>query len=663
MLNRNYIFRTFLLLYISLLAAHQAAAQYEFLATLNYSNLSLNRISNIPGVTWITNNSTYDQNNRRFFFQGNATRVVPWNLYTIDAVTGATLFNPVCPSASIGGQIFGLQYDNVNNTLYVLHQIAGTTYFSSLDPSTGNIIHFTPIPNYLGYDQSTFDEDDQFYIVNNGNDLIVINVVTGVIVNDLPNANLNDLVYDNLTRKLYGITSGWQFDSVSLSTGALNLISNLPPLSLPQANAYTIDEKSGRFIFLGADPPSAACISNYLYVLDINTGSVISKTIYPYAQNIVSITDENFINFSFDNNTETLYGLNWHPPAVLITPTITVSVSANPVCGGIPIQFTATETGLPNPGYLWQLNGNTVGTNSPAYTNNNPATGDTVICFLSDLTPCNSTPTVNSNPIIMKVDTAAPFPVTITSSVNNICGGDTILFTATAAGAGADPSYQWEINGLATGSGKDTLSCSGLQNGDSVYCLVTGNAACSLSNESNKFVAIIKETPSVFVGNDTVISPGQTVQLDPTITGSVVSYQWSPSIYLNNPSVKNPLASPAATTTYQLTVAGDDGCTASGKITITINYSLKMPNAFSPNGDGLNDVFRIPSQIPQKIISFSVFNRWGQRIFNTENSSSGWDGNFGNQAQPPDTYVWQIKYLDLSSGKVMTASGTVLLVR
>ncbi len=88
-----------------------------------------------------------------------------------------------------------------------------------------------------------------------------------------------------------------------------------------------------------------------------------------------------------------------------------------------------------------------------------------------------------------------------------------------------------------------------------------------------------------------------------------------------------------------------------------------MPNAFSPNGDGLNDVFRIPSQTPQKIISFSVFNRWGQRIFNTENSSSGWDGNFGNQAQPPDTYVWQIKYLDLSSGKVITASGTVLLVR
>ncbi len=308
----------------------------------------------------------------------------------------------------------------------------------------------------------------------------------------------------------------------------LNLISNLPPLSLPQSNAYTIDEKSGKFIFLGADPPSAACISNYLYVLDINTGSVISKTIYPYAQNIVSVTDENFIDFSFDNNTETLYGLNWHPPAVLITPTIAVSVSANPVCGGIPIQFTATETGLSNPGYLWQLNGNTVGTNSPAYTNNNPATGDTVICFLSDLTPCNSTPTVNSNPIIMKVNTAAPFPVTITSSVNNICGGDTILFTATAAGAGADPSYQWEINGLATGSGKDTLSCSGLQNGDSVYCLVTGNAACSLPNESNKFVAVIKETPSVFVGNDTVISPGQTVQLDPTITGSVVSYQWSP---------------------------------------------------------------------------------------------------------------------------------------
>ena len=117
--------------------------------------------------------------------------------------------------------------------LYVLHQIAETTYFSSLDPSTASIIHLTPIPNYIGYGQSTFDENDQIYIVNNGNDLIIINVVKGVIVNDLPNANLNDLVFDNLARKLYGISSGWQFDSVSLSTGNLNLISNLPPLSLP----------------------------------------------------------------------------------------------------------------------------------------------------------------------------------------------------------------------------------------------------------------------------------------------------------------------------------------------------------------------------------------------------------------------------------------------
>ena len=649
--------------YINLLANHKVIAQNEFVATLNYSNLTLNRIGNISGVTWITNNSTYDQNNRRFFFQGNATRVAPWNLYTIDAGTGATLYNLVCPSASIGGQIFGLQYDNANNTLYVLHQIAGTTFFSSVDPETGNIIHITAIPNYIGYNQSTFDENDQFYLVNNGNDLVIINVVTGFIVNDLANANLNDLVYDNLTHKLYGITSGWQFDSVSLLTGALNLISNLPPLSLPQSNAYTIDEKSGKYIFLGADPPSPTCISNYLYVLDINTGSTISKSIYPYAQNLASVTDENFIDFSFDNKTETLYGLNWYPPPLLITPTISVNVSANPVCGGIPIQFTATESGLSNPGYLWQLNGNTVGTNSPAYTNNNPETGDTVICFLSDLTPCNSTPTVNSNPIIMTVDTGTPFPVAVISSANNICGGDTTLFTATAAGAGSNPSYQWEINGLATGSGKDTLACSGLQNGDSVYCLVTGNAACSLPNESNKVIAMIKETPSVFIGNDTVISRGQTVQLDPTITGSVISYLWSPAINLNNPSVKNPLASPPATTTYQLTVTGDDGCTASGKITITIYDTLKMPNAFSPNGDGLNDVFRIPSQTSQKIISFSVYNRWGQRIFKTENSSTGWDGNFENQAQPPDTYVWQIKYQDLFTGKVVTTSGTVVLVR
>ena len=88
-----------------------------------------------------------------------------------------------------------------------------------------------------------------------------------------------------------------------------------------------------------------------------------------------------------------------------------------------------------------------------------------------------------------------------------------------------------------------------------------------------------------------------------------------------------------------------------------------MPNAFSPNGDGKNDIFRIPPSTPQRIISFAVFNRWGQLVFRTTNSSSGWDGTLKGKPQPADTYVWMIEYEDLLNNQRSLAKGTIILIR
>ena len=89
-----------------------------------------------------------------------------------------------------------------------------------------------------------------------------------------------------------------------------------------------------------------------------------------------------------------------------------------------------------------------------------------------------------------------------------------------------------------------------------------------------------------------------------------------------------------------------------------------MPNAFTPNGDGIDDIFRIPPQVaPATIKSFSVFNRWGQKIFYTENGGKGWDGTLNGQMQPEGSYVWMIQYTDAVTNKFETASGTVILIR
>jgi gliding motility-associated-like protein len=94
-----------------------------------------------------------------------------------------------------------------------------------------------------------------------------------------------------------------------------------------------------------------------------------------------------------------------------------------------------------------------------------------------------------------------------------------------------------------------------------------------------------------------------------------------------------------------------------------MRHALKMPNAFTPNGDGSNDLIRIPPVTIQNIKSFSVFNRWGELLFRTMDSSAGWDGIFNVQVHPPGTYVWVIQYQDGLSKKVELARGTVELIR
>jgi gliding motility-associated-like protein len=653
---------------IVILTFNAASAQYEWLATFNYPGGALNRLGNIPGVTRVdADNSAFDQNNQRFFFQGNATGILPFTLYTVNAVTGSVIYSVVCPSNMPVGTVAGLQYDNGVDTLYGLY--LGGVSFCWIDPSNGAVHEKATIPGYQGYNWSAYDTRDHWYMVSDGNSMLVIDARTGAILyNPTLATNISDLVFDNLTGKLYGIsqssTSASQFDSITISTGAVHPIAPLPALTLPGVNAYTIDEKAGKYIFLGADPPGPACISNYLYVLDINTGAIISRTLYPYGQGFNTTTDENLLGYSFDNQRGILYALNWHPPPGSVTkPQVSIAVDPVPPCAGMPVSFTATPgTGVINPSYQWQLNGSDVGTNGTVYTNNNLAAGDSVRCILTNNPACITGAKDTSK--AMGIPPSPPNPaVTITTANNILCSGDTTFFTATPVNGGASPAFQWQINGGNTGSGTDTLVCTFLQNGDTVYCIMTGNLPCSLPATSNKILVTVNPTPTLNVGNDTVISPGQHILMNPSISGIIASYEWIPATYLDNPAIARPTATPVTSTTYRLTITTAEGCQASGKITIVIYHPLKMPNAFTPNGDGRDDIFRIPPVTIQKIQSFSVFNRWGQLIFHTMDNSAGWDGNYNGQPQPMGTYVWLIYYQDGLTKKFETARGTVELIR
>ncbi len=102
---------------------------------------------------------------------------------------------------------------------------------------------------------------------------------------------------------------------------------------------------------------------------------------------------------------------------------------------------------------------------------------------------------------------------------------------------------------------------------------------------------------------------------------------------------------------------------ATGKQMVKVFTPLKMPNAFTPNGDGHNDVFRAPASLQIEIITLSVFDRWGTRIFSTSSNDHGWDGTVNGQLQPPGTYVWKMEYKDLLTGKPTYAGGSLMLIR
>ncbi len=92
------------------------------------------------------------------------------------------------------------------------------------------------------------------------------------------------------------------------------------------------------------------------------------------------------------------------------------------------------------------------------------------------------------------------------------------------------------------------------------------------------------------------------------------------------------------------------------------DFPVYIPNAFTPNGDGLNDVFRIPPQNQNKLIKLSIYNRWGKKVFETTEEGSGWDGKVNNVPQPNGVYLYLVIMKELS-GKPIKLKGEVTLIR
>jgi gliding motility-associated-like protein len=184
---------------------------------------------------------------------------------------------------------------------------------------------------------------------------------------------------------------------------------------------------------------------------------------------------------------------------------------------------------------------------------------------------------------------------------------------------------------------------------------------------------VVNDPPTAQIGGSSsgtvTMLAGGSVQLDPAVTGNDLVYTWSgltpPSStsYLSSTTVRNPVVTPLTEEPqllYQLTITGRGGCTMVTPLTVAVNIipAPHIPNAFSPNFDGIHDRWEIPylNTFPNCIVE--VYNRWGQQVYRSVGYNSPWDGRFKGEHLPIGTYYYII---DPKNGKnKMTGSLTIL---
>jgi len=345
-------------------------------------------------------------------------------------------------------------------------------------------------------------------------------------------------------------------------------------------------------------------------------------------------------------------------------PAVSIAGSGLEACIGVPAHFMASPVdGGKGPAYQWVVNGAPAGQDSAGLTVISPPAGLVVDCTMTSDAICVVAPVVVSNTLTLPPVAVPVQSVAIDASATAICKDSLVLFVAKPVNGGSAPVFQWQVNGVDVGNGF-VFSTSGLSDGDLVNCIVTGSLVCSQPMNADAPVRMkVYPLPTVELDSAVVVAAGSSVRLQPVVTGNIRDYSWTPVAGLDDASVAAPVASPRVTTEYQLYVVTDGGCHAKASERVEVYYPLQMPKAFTPDGDGRNDVFRVPPVAPVAIRSLAVFNRQGLRVFYTTDVGVGWDGRFGGIRQPAGTYVWDLAFVNPVTKRVEERKGTVVLVR
>lgn len=333
---------------------------------------------------------------------------------------------------------------------------------------------------------------------------------------------------------------------------------------------------------------------------------------------------------------------------VNVVNSITVNAGADTtICRTDAINLTAVSNGL---SFSWT-----------------PLTG---LLFSSDIkSPVAEPDTTTTYSVIAKLGkcTAAdtvtikvvPYPQANSGTDVSICYGNKVQLSAKITGA----SFIWSPQNSLVSS--NTLFPVASPVSTASYVLTARDTLGCPKPASDTVVVTVIPPVKAFAGNDTAVTANQPLQLN-AAGGSM--YAWTPATGMNNPFIANPLVILSAvydTIIYKVKVSTAEGCFAEDELKVKVfktGPDIFIPTAFTPNGDGRNDILKpIPVGITN-LHYFKIYNRWGEMLFSTTSIGNGWDGTFKGKEQSAGTYVFMAQATDFL-GKVIFRKGTVVLIR
>ncbi|HSN07813.1 MAG TPA: gliding motility-associated C-terminal domain-containing protein, partial [Hanamia sp.] len=254
-----------------------------------------------------------------------------------------------------------------------------------------------------------------------------------------------------------------------------------------------------------------------------------------------------------------------------------------------------------------------------------------------------------------------PFKLTF-SKADTLCVGRSVKLYA----QGTD-TYSWYP---ATGLDNPSISSPTASPSNSITYQVIGSDSKGCFKDTAYIPVKVYPYPEVNAGADQTINVGNQTQIIPTLSQDVTSVEWTPSIGIVSQNYPSITVKPTESLEYTVRAKNAGGCVAEDKVSVYVlcnNANIFVPNTFTPNGDGVNDIFYPRGSGVFKILNLKVFNRWGEIVFeksnfNANDASAGWDGTFKGKQLSPDVFVYMLQVV-CDNNSTLTFKGNIALIR